>query len=746
MKSSGCAALSLVALCVPVSAAAQSSSPAEADAGETIVVTATRQPIAIDKVAGSVLLLGPTELEQAQGFTGAEDLAELLPGVEAAVANGTQVAFQIRGIGAVDHQALTPTAAAVYSDGVFLATNVQTSALLYDLERVEVLKGPQGTLYGRNASAGAVNLISRRPDAQGANYARIGYGNFDRFDLDAAFGGEIGESAFARLATTYVRRSPVLDNVADPPEAGGETEEFGLRLSALLDRGGPSLLVRAHFEQDSGINTMPRNSALDLGKHEIQSAGDGVQDSDNAFYGASAEFVMQLGEWELFSLTAFEGYDQNYGFDFDGTLAPFGVASLNANLSYARDFAQFSEELRLSRKFGGASVLLGLAASLEDFSQRYTIWCGELDPQTLIGSCNYVGAPGRVGPSPASSAPVSTLVTDIAQDRLSLAAFTYNTFDLTNRLTLTAGLRLTHEDIRGEGQGVHIFRDGVTAFNNRDGLGAAKGANRIETTRLSGNAALSYALGGANLYLSITNGYKSGGFNGEVANNALHYADEGLFGAETVTTVEIGAKGRTGALRYALAGFFNDYQDPQARIFVEFALPDGSTIVSNSLSNLDAARSYGIEGQLGWSPLAGLDLDVGAVWNRTRVRQDSSIGGNADIFDGNPLPFAPEFSANGRVRYETRVSEGARLALSASGNFRSRFYLDPSGLIERSQGDVLTLASRASLAFDGPGIEVSIWGRNLTNRDYAVSGYGFIGYNTFRSEPRTFGGAVSFAF
>ncbi|GAB5349704.1 TonB-dependent receptor [Alteriqipengyuania sp. 357] len=746
MKSSGCAVISLVACAIPGTAIAQEPGEDVLADDEVIVVTATRQPLSIERVPGSVLLLDEDALDQAQGFTGAEDLAEMLPGVEAAVANGTQVAFQIRGIGAVDHQALTPTAAAVYADGVFQATNVQTSALLYDLERVEVLKGPQGTLYGRNASAGAVNLISRRPDAEDANYARLGYGNFDRVDVDAAVGGRIAEGAYARLATTYVSRSPVLENVAGPAEAGGETDEFGLRLSALLDRGVGSMLLRGHYEQDKGINPMPRNSSLDLSKHQIESAGDGVQDSDNAFYGVSAETTLPLGAWELFSLTAFEGYRQNYGFDFDGTAAPSGDPSSNSNLSYARDFAQFSHEARLSRQFTGGSVLLGVAASLEDFSQRYTIWCGELDPQTLVGSCNYVGAPGRVGPTPASDAPAATLVTDIAQERVSLAAFTYNTLELAARLTLTAGLRLTYEDIRGQGEGVHVFRDGVRAFNNRDGLGPAKGGNVIETTRLSGNAALSYAFGDANAYVSIANGYKSGGFNGEIANNALHYADEGLFAAETVTTIEAGVKGRAATLRYSFAGFYSDYQDPQARIFVEFALPDGSTIVSNSLSNLDAARSYGVEAQLGWTPLSGLDLELGGVWNRARIRQDSAIGGNADLYDGQPLPFAPEFSANAGVRYETRVSRDVGFALSTNANFRSRFYLDPSGLAERSQGDVLTLASRASLAFDTSGIEVSIWGRNLTNRDYAVSGYGFIGYNTFRSDPRTFGGSVSFAF
>ncbi|MDY7096718.1 MAG: TonB-dependent receptor, partial [Pseudomonadota bacterium] len=558
MKFARLTALSLAASSLPYAALAQNA-PDEADDGKgNIVVTATRQPLPASRVPVSVVVLDESSLEATQGFVGAEDLAELLPGVEAAVANGTQVAFQIRGIGAVDHQALTPTAAAVYSDGVYLATNVQTGALLYDLERVEVLKGPQGTLYGRNASAGAINLISRRPGSESGSYIRLGYGNFDRFEVDAGIGGQVAEGIHARIAATYLSRSPVFENIVGPAEAGGETEEFGVRLSTLLERGGANLLLRGHYEQDSGINPMPRNSALSLDRHQIESAGDGVQDTDNSFYGVAAEYTMPFGDWDLFSLTAFEGYSQNYGFDFDGTAAPFGLASLNANLSYARDFAQFSEELRVSRQFEGGSILIGAAASLEDFSQRYTIWCGTLDPETLVGSCNYVGAPGRVGSDPASSAPVSTLITDIEQERVSLAAFTYNELELSDRVQLTGGVRLTYERIEGEGQGVHVFRDGVVDFNNRDDAGPARGSNRVETTRLTGNASLSYALENANIYLSVSNGYKSGGFNGEVANNALHYADEGLFGAETVYTLEGGVKGKAwGSLTYALAAFFN---------------------------------------------------------------------------------------------------------------------------------------------------------------------------------------------
>lgn len=742
MKLSVPAALATGMILSPVHAFAQSVE----DGNDAIVITATKSPTSIERVPQSVFVLDEEQLKRAVGYLGAEDLTDLMPGVEAAVANGSQVAFQVRGIGAVDHQALTPTAAAVYSDGVFLATNVQTGPMLYDLERVEVLKGPQGTLYGRNASGGAINLMSQRPSGERGGSASVGFGNFYRFDANVAVEAPLSDTVSTRLAATYLHRDPVIDNIAGPDAAGGKISQFGVRLSTLWTPADVEFLVRAHYEEENGINSTPRNDALELEDHRIASEGDGIQDRDNAFYGVSAELTTPLGDWLLFSLTAFEGYDQNYGFDFDGTPAPFDVPSLNANLSYDRDFAQVSHEFRLSSERDWGRVMIGATAAHEDFDQRYLIWCGELDEASLLGTCRYVGAPGRVGPEPASDGVATSLVTDIEQQRLALALFTFNQLDLSEKLELTVGARLTHEVIDGAGRGIHIFDDGTRAFNNRDGLGVAIGENRIVDTRVTGNLSLSYAVGSGRAYASVANGYKSGGFNGEVANNATHYSNEGLFAAETVTAYEVGYKGTLGERgRVTLAGFYQDYDAPQARIFVEFPLPDGSSIISNSLSNLDHAVSYGFDAEAVFSPLTGWEVQSGLVYNHTRIDQDDVIGGNA-AFDGNPLPFAPRWSGTFGTRYRFDFGRGVEASLGAHAKYRSQFYLDPEGLEGRSQDGFVTVQAEASLAFPKEGLSITLWGRNLTDQDYAVSGYGFIGYNTFRSDPRTVGVRVGLDF
>nr|WP_321512641.1 TonB-dependent receptor [uncultured Hyphomonas sp.] len=714
---------------------------------DPVVTTATASQTPLSDIPMSVSVISGDELGLTSPYLGAEDVTDLLTGVEAAVANGTQVAFQIRGIGAVDHQALTPGAAAVYSDGVLLATNVQTGLMLYDLSGIEVLKGPQGTLFGRNASSGAISFLTARPESGQSRYLRAGYGNLERTDVEGAFGQTSGGFSY-RLAGRYLSRDAALDNRGGPDAAGGIRDEFGLRLGLNWEEAlGGALLIRTHYEEDNGVNAAPRNDTLGLSDHDISVGSDGVQDTDNEFYGTSAEYVRNLGDWTLTSLTAFEGFNQSYGFDFDGAVALYGNPLFNANLSYDRNFRQYSQEVRLKTERAGGSTLFGAYAAAEDFSQTYTIWCGELDPNTLLGTCPYVGAASRAGPDPVSDGTAMTLVTDIRQERSVLAAFTYNEFALSDRLTATLGARITQETIEGAGAGRHIFDDGTIGYNNVGGLGLAAGSNEIEDTKLTGNMALAYDAGAGTAYASIANSYKSGGFNGEVQNNATHFANEGLFDAETVTAYEAGFKSNPSAgFVWNAALFYQDYDAPQARIFVNFPLPDGSSITSNSLSNLDAATVYGLDADMRWQATEALSLQGGLTLLDTKIEQTTDTGGNAAKFDGNPLPFAPDVSATLGGRYAFDVTSNAEGHVSLHAKYRSRYYLDPEGLASRMQKGFTTLQAEAGLRFAGPGIDVTLWARNLTDEDYALSGYGFIGYDTFRSDPRTYGLRIGYSF
>jgi len=735
---------SLVAICPSISFALDNESE--------VVVTATKIEKNVQELGLSVSVVDGEVLSQ---FDGAEELSQHVAGLQAAVANGSQIAFQIRGIGAVDHQALTPTAAAVYVDGTYQATNVQTSPLLFDIDRAEVLKGPQGSLYGRNASSGAINFNSVLPGDTKTGYIGAEYGRFDRINVTGATTLPVSDIFSLRLSGRYLNQDAALENVVTnaaitaPKEAGGKRDEFGLRAIGRLEASpNTEVLLNVHYAEDNGINQAPLNDSRTVDNHQISIGPDGIQDTDNEFYGASVNVTHDFGSLRLVSHTAYTGYNQQYGFDFDGSPAPFDVASLNANLAYDRDFTQVSEELRLSYSSDKAELMGGVYLEAEDFDQEYLIWCGVLNRNTLLGTCRYVGAPGRAGPTPASNGTATTLQSLITQSRKTAALFTYNTVNLAPQLDVVLGARLTHETIKGNGEGRHYFDDGIIALNNRDGLGLAIGSNTISDTRFSGNVGLNYTLADNTLlYVSYANGFKSGGFNGEVINNATHFTDEGLFDAETVDALEAGVKFSRSSIAFNLAGFYQFYDRPQARIFVPFATENGGSFTSNSLSNLDEATSYGIEADVTWSPTKGLHFFAGATWLDTEINQteDPAVPQNAATFDGNPLPFASKFSGVLSARYEWPLGESLNASVEGNGKYQSAFFLDAEGRDDRRQSGYEIVDGSAAIHFNN-GVDLGIWGRNLTNSDYAVSGFGFIGYNTFRGAPRSYGISVKYSY
>ncbi len=719
---------------------------------DELIVTATKIEQNIQDIGLSVNVLDREDLAR---LDSGEGISFLTSGLQAAVANGNQISFQIRGIGAVDHQALTPTAAATYIDGVYQATNVQAGPLLFDIDRVEVLKGPQGSLYGRNSSSGAINFHSVLPDNDAAGYVGLEYGASNKFNLNAAVNLPVNDIFSLRLAARYLTQEPLIENVQTndeilaPKSGGGQRDEFGLRAIGRFSLStSTEVLVYVHYSEDNGVNPAPLNDSLDIGSHRISIGPDGIQDTDNEFYGTSLVLNQEFGDLSLVSQTAYTGYNQQYGFDFDGTPAPFDVENLNANLAYNRNFDQISQEFRLNYVSKHFELMGGAYLEAEQFDQEYLIWCGELDLETLLGTCRYVGAPGRAGPLPASNGVATSLQSLISQSRKTAAIFSYNTVEITPRLSAVIGGRLTHEVIEGEGEGRHLFDDGVIALNNRDGLGQAIGRNKISDTHFSGNFGLNYAISeDAMAYISYSNGYKSGGFNGEVINNATHFSDEGLFGSESVDAFESGIKWRGHNLILNAAGFYQNYDRPQARIFVPFDTADGGSFTSNSLSNLNQAVSYGLDIEAKWAPMDDFLIKAGMTFLDTEIIQneDPNVPQNADTFDGNPLPFASKFSGVLAARYEWQLSEKFRASISGNGKYQSSFFLDAEGRADRQQSGYEIIDASAVIHF-GTGLDLGIWGRNLTNADYAISGFGFIGYNTFRGAPRTYGLSLKYSY
>jgi iron complex outermembrane receptor protein len=193
--------------------------------------------------------------------------------------------------------------------------------------------------------------------------------------------------------------------------------------------------------------------------------------------------------------------------------------------------------------------------------------------------------------------------------------------------------------------------------------------------------------------------------------------------------------------------FYQDYDAPQARIFVNFPLPDGSSITSNSLSNLDAATVYGLDADMRWQATEALSLQGGLTLLDTEIEQTTDTGGNAAKFDGNPLPFAPDVSTTLGGRYAFDVNPQCGRPCLAARKIPQPLLSGPGRAGVAHAERVHDAPGRSgSSDFADPGIDVTLWARNLTDEDYALSGYGFIGYDTFRSDPRTYGLRIGYSF
>ena len=751
---------------------------------DEVLVTAQRREQRSQDVGASIAVLGGERLTE-EGLGSGADIVNLVSGVQAASAYGSQPVFQIRGVGASDFQIATPPAAGVYSDGVFLSTNVQAGQPIFDMDRVEVLKGPQGTLYGRNSSAGAINYLSKAPTRMPESYLTAGFGRFDRRELQGATSGPLGERFAYRLSGQLVQRDSPLENVSVDPrfvagsnDAGGTTDGRALRAQlAYSGAAGSNARFIAHYSQEKGTSPNPKSipdagancpgridgairgnienpacvADANLGnrvrspteKFTLGVGPDGIQPVDNAFYGVSAEVNIPVGVGTLTSLTAYEGFHNDFGMDYDGLVEPI------LNLGYQRNLDQYSQEIRLAGEARGIHWLVGAYGSYEKLDQDLLYWCGFLNPTLRTGSCNYFGAAARApagAPLPTSRA--NSVGSTWERETTAAAVFTHNEIPLAEHWSAIVGGRYTLDDVNFAGRGYVIYDDGSQQINNQGNVGPAIGSSSFTVKKFTGTLGLNYKPSDRLLaYLSYGQGFKSGGYEGSIFNNITGLSSS--FKPETVRALEVGLKAEpTRQLRVNLSAFYQLYDDPQARIDTILPLPGGGTLPTTALSNLHEAVVYGVESEIQWVPATGLTLGSSLTFYHSRIDQpfDPAKPTLNPRFDGNELAGAAPFSAVAFGRYELPLGEGRRMQLTASAKYLDAFYTKVENFGTSRQPAYTLVSARAALRFAG-GLDVAVWGKNLLNEEYTtVTFLGFGSDTYYIADPRTWGIDVRYSF
>lgn len=719
---------------------AQAAEPVEIEA---ITVTAQKRAQDTLDVGLNVAVIGAQELADRRvaqvsdlvAFTPNVDIKENMPGVLPVVT--------IRGVGLNDFSATNNPSAGVYVDEVYLSSLALMNFDLFDLERMEALKGPQGTLYGRNSTAGAINIVTAKPSFGGVEgRLAAGYGNYQTAEIEGMLNLPVSDTFALRFAGKAVKQDEgFFDNRLLGRDIG--RREVGLARAQALWAATEDVEVLVKLEVQKGRSEVggpeffgaltPPGAPAGLVCPGSPACMDfqGYTDTDgNPFAGAwsvdptydvdqraaTVRLTADLGWADLTSVTGYVDFKRQWGADTDG--GPFRQTDF-----VERDkIEQVSQELRLSGATEATDWIVGVFASRDRVKMTYD---GSL--QDLFNT---------------------KLLTFTDQTAKSAAAFGNLEWRFAQDLSLVAGLRYTWEEKANVGGDLDLVPNCPASFLSMAPCGAGPVAlafidTTIDDTNWSWKLGLNWKPNPLTLvYGSISQGVKSGGFFSGVATTTAQLQP---YEPETLIDYEVGVKQRLPelGLSWSASAFFYDYSDVQT-----FIRDTSGGLPIQRLGNVDEASIYGLDLDAMWSPAAlpGLDLVAGLGLLHTELGAFDSSNGLTP--KGNKLPDAPEVSFTVSAAYSFDLGQDTTGRLQVDGRYADDMFKDALNDPLIATDAYWVWNARASVALPNDW-EVAVWGKNLADEEYVTQGvnnlplgFGFRVYGA----PRTFGVTVSKAF
>jgi iron complex outermembrane receptor protein len=683
-------------------------------------------------------------------------------------------AMFIRGVGLNDFAVLNQGPIASYVDQVYVASNAAQIFQLLDVERVEVLRGPQGTLYGRNANGGAVNYYSRRPGEEWEGWARASIGEWSSTKFEGAVGGPISDKIGIRGAILKTdsdgwmknrftgNRQQGVDELAwrlildaAPTDTfdimfnvhGGETKSDSVQYRHLGTWTGPF-----SEEQCSDADILAGNCVDILGYSELQDfvnpiTGETSQavpgydegnydfesKNDTSFWGANLTLNWDIGSVTLTSITAYDDVDDARPEETDATPAD----SLTGVLGVEQE--TFSQEFRISQQNDGWNWLAGIYY-LDDKANDKT----SFDLLRLLrvpeeeGGTVGVDDPDACGPlvppgNPTGFCPPAAVFEQLSateQKIESIAIYGDASFDLTDALRLSVGLRYTDEEIS---HAAAFFFDEPAAGSPL----ITSSDEKISFDNVSGRVVLDWSvMDDLLLYGSIATGFKAGGIQ-STTDGSFPYDEEEL------VSYEAGFKWTTaaGKLRFNGSLFFYDYTDLQVFQFV--IVGDPPTPLS-LLTNASDAETLGAEFEMQWLPVDNLFINLGLGLLDAEYKDFVDDLGND--FSGNNITLAPDVNFNGLAQYDIPMDIGT-FTLQLDWSYQDKVYFDSLNNELLSEDAYWLVNGRIAWSSPNEEWEVAAWGRNLGDEEYLsyafdLSFFGF--HEQMLGTPRMFGLEVTF--
>lgn len=670
----------------------QTPAPQEANSAgygrDVVVVTAQKRAQDVQDIASAVSALGSDEIQQ-RGIDQASDLQFVVPNVQVGKQAG-QTAVTIRGVG-LNQGA---PGVAIHVDGVYQPTSGMGDLGQLDIERVEVLRGPQGTLYGRNANGGVINFITREPTDAFEGYVRAGYASYRESSLQGVFNAPITDNVRARALINWRdRREGFVKNVLP---GGQDVDKFSnltgrVRVNADLS-DTVSLDLSATQFQETGpsfyynLNAQPLpGSALASFPQVIvpavpwRTSINDPADSNRTYTMLSGTVNWQLGDWDLRSISGYQRAVDKYQTDND---------TVNISL-YPQTSNYYSktvtEEVNLSGALGPVDAVFGafFMDSQEARRSHFDIITGGggLPPNSILHFETF------------------------DYDTTTYAAFGDMTWNLTDQLRILGGIRYS-KDKQTQVQ-ANFIRSGPTNTISTCPLRT----NEIEFESTTPRAGVQYDISGdANLYFTASKGFKAGGFN--------ILSCQQSFGPEQVVAYEGGFKSSflNDSLTFNASAFQYDYDDLQLSQVVGLAV---------IITNAAAAEVRGLEFETQWQPddywtvsgnLSFLDATYKSFNNVDSLNPSLGV---QDV-SGNPLNDSPEVSANIGIAHRTEIGDAGVLTLRVDASHRSRYYFrEFANPLDSQDGfELINLAAVWDSADEK--YRVRIYGTNVSNQDYFV--------------------------
>lgn len=724
--------------------------PAASDQSEQgladIVVTAQRRTERSQDVPIALSAFTSADIRE-QRIQNVVDLSSLAPSLRITSADAaSNPKIFVRGVGLDDASPTASSGVGMYVDGVYVGSLIAQLAGFYDLAQIEVLRGPQGTLFGRNSTGGAINITTQQPTFDPKATFSLDAGSFKRVNASAGFGGPIIDGVLAyRIAATVTRDDGNTYNRFDGRHVNSQ-QRYATRGTLLFTPGpdtqitlsGSAFWNRGDTRQSKSRGLIPATAAA--------TGADGL--CKPAFY-YTAQCTDAVGYAETSSnpyslsaniepadkITQYAGYatiNQNFGDVKLVSITAYSKVARDANentdsnplqeleIYRVSSQRQFTQELRLQGKTGPLTWVAG------GFYEHEIVRNTTGNDILRLLRPLFIAPDNPTGVSPENS--VGYFTYPSVQKTDSYAVFGQVDYAVTDQLVATGGLRWSADKKTFEYQ---ALVDGSPLFSYADSR---------TFSGLSGRAGLRFQIQPSwNVYATYNHGYKSGGYFSDSATDPSQLLP---VRNETVDAYEIGSKLELFGHRLRLNGsaFYYNYSDIQ--VFAN-VLRNGLTV--QALTNAASAKIYGGELEATVQPVKNFVLTASAAY--LHATYGTFVSADGAVYTGNQMSHAPRWTLTGGAHYKHVFGDGTSLTPRVDMSYRTRDYFDPTQRLRVSDGDAFLLNGEIALSPRGDRFEFGVWGKNLTNHTYllAVTPIDGLGYDIMTyGEQRTLGGFLRF--